>query len=551
MTVTLDAPVQETRKTDFMTVAELPAVNARRLGIYLVFVLAVMTVVAIHGSHYSVLNYRDDEIRNVYAGTIMSPVEVVHWISIDIHPPLWILSTTTWVSWFGTAEPVARWLSSLYVFIGMALLFRLMLDRFDWQVGAFAVILYGTNALFMFFGPEVRPYAMLTMFVAGSHLMFLRWLRKPSFNYALLYVIFGVASLYTHFFSVFVIAGQFVAFIILTRWDRGLYLRAFGLFAAIGLSFLGWILPFLHVVLVVRSGGIDYGIRELFPDPEQVYRLLQVRPTMIATLLLAVGILVPVRYVLRQRDDLVKRSPRLRFKLGVTNKWYFIIVALTIGLVGLWVDLNVTVVLTLRNLLTMLVAAMVILALGVRAFPWQARLVILAFVVYIGASDYYPYFIRDPLRETYAFIEDSDPPYTEHEPIIMSIDRGWPRYFAFWYYYEMQMPGRVDQFDMFFLSRGKPWAGLPEVPVNVIVDASPENLVRFRELISDADRVWWLATAQRPDHTQTYLEVLQREFELHRREDIKSLQHRVDSVFLEFRRRGVDFSSEVSASNDQ
>lgn len=192
------------------------------LAVSLAFALLVIAIAALHSHHFSGANYRDDEIRTVHAGMMMSPVEVMRWMSADIHPPLWRVAATSWVALFGPDEPVTRFSSTLFAVLALALIYRLGADVFDAQTGLIAALILGCHTLFMFYGHELRPYGLLMVCVIGLHLTFLRWLKRPSFKIALLYVICGAGALYTHFFALYVIAAQGVALVAVTRW-KGAY----------------------------------------------------------------------------------------------------------------------------------------------------------------------------------------------------------------------------------------------------------------------------------------------------------------------------------------
>src|SRR5688572_12487984 len=95
-----------------------------RFVAWAIFALIALGILALQVMHFSGRNYRDDEIRTVHAGMTMSVPEVVQWMSFDIHPPLWRVSGTEWVSAFGPAETISRFESALYSLLSLAFLYR-------------------------------------------------------------------------------------------------------------------------------------------------------------------------------------------------------------------------------------------------------------------------------------------------------------------------------------------------------------------------------------------------------------------------------------------
>ena len=75
-----------------------------------------------------------------------------------------------------------------------------------------------------------------------------------------------------------------------------------------------------------------------------------------------------------------------------------------------------------------------------------------------------------------------------------------------------KMLGRITQADMFYLSRGEPDINLPELPLNHIVDDSPESLGHFRALIEEAEQVWWISSEDAPPYVDTYRRALEQDF---------------------------------------
>lgn len=469
----------------------------QRAAAMLAFVVLALGVVALQNYHFADRrNYRDDEIRTVHAGLTMTPSEVVQWMSIDIHPPLWRVSAAVWVSLFGPDEGVTRFQSSLYVLVGLAFFYRLLADLFGRRTALLTTFLLGTHALFVFYTHELRPYAALLMWVLALHFFFLRWLRRPGFAYAALYVLSCAGALYTHFFALYAIAGQVAAFLLLVRWNPGLYLRAFGLWLAAGLSFLGWLPSFLHSYLVSQPGGIGYGIPLDDPgSPGLIYDSLQLRPYSIGALLTGVGLVWPLR--LRRADA--------HFRVAGWGKWYFIIGAVVAFVLVLLTEAYVTNVLTQRNLIILLPAITLTAALGLRALPWQASLLVLPLILNPALRDFVNYQSNEPYREVLAFVRDT---YEDHDPVVISVDRGTGAYFTFAYTLMDRLPGRIDQRDMLYLTLGGPDINLPDPPLHHVTDASPGALALFASLTDGEDQLFWISSTDEAPYVQTYRDAL-------------------------------------------
>jgi uncharacterized membrane protein len=477
-----------------------------RFAARIAFALIALGIMALQGLHFAGRNYRDDEIRTVHAGMTMSVPEVVQWMSFDIHPPLWRVSGTIWLSAFGPAETISRFESTLYALLCLAFLYRLSTDTFGRRVALLAVFALGTHSLFLFYTHEFRPYAALVLWVIAMHWALLRWVRWPRFTYAVLYVLFCAAALYTHFFAVYALAAQVIAFLLAVRWERGRYVRVFALWILVAISFLGWLPSFLHSFLVAQPGGVEYSLPLSDPGTFGVlYNSLDLRPLALGNLLLGVGVLTPLRRLVRVRETGI-------FRFGAESiKVYLVAVIVVVLGVSILTDLTFTNVLTQRNLIIFVPPLALLAALGLRALPWQAALLAMLLLLNPAVTEFIDYQRNMPYRETLSAIE---PTYQDHSPVVISVDTGTGRYFTFAYYLLDFMPGRIGSGDFVDLSLGDPPINLPDPSLSHIVDDSPESLGRFRALIGEAEQVWWISSEDAPPYIDTYRRALEQDFRL-------------------------------------
>lgn len=466
--------------------------------------LLMVVALALQIYQFDGRNYRDDEIRTVHAGLTLSPSEVVQWMSADIHPPFWRVLAASWVSIFGPAESIVRFQTTLYAALALALLFRHAADLFDRRTALIAVFLLSTHAVFIFYAHEFRPYAALLMWVLGLHFYFVRWLRTRRYRYAVLYVLCSAAALYTHFFATYAIAGQVVAFLVLVPFERRRWLWAVGLWTAIVLAFSGWFPSFLHSFLVTKPGGIGYSVP--LDDPGTLglfYDTFQLRPYSLGALFMAVGLFIPLKMVLENKLPTSPNVP-FRFRNG-WRKWYWLIVSATVLVLALLTDEFVTNVVTQRNFIIILPMFIFIASLGLRALPWQVTVLALPLLLNPAVRDFVDFQSNQPYQEVRDFIAES---HDRGDPVVVSVDQGTGRYFAYDYYLVDTMPGRLENQDFFNLTSGLPPINLPDTNLSHIVDASPEALERFAALTSGADEVFWIWSSDEAPYVQTYRDAL-------------------------------------------
>ena len=251
------------------------------------FAILVLVNTILHTQVYAQRNYREDEINSVHAALIKTPPEIVQWMAGDVHPPGWRLFADFWVDHFGMTEPVTRWSSQLINLLTFALVFQLSRQLIDRRAAFYAVAIlgvYGFAANGMY---EFRPYAMLVALTTGLHLVFYRWLIKPKPALMIVYVLLGMAAVYTHFYAFFVFSAHAFFLLLFRRFQRKVYLNTVLMWVFIALSFSAWIVPLLGVILGPFSGGYyeDY--------LGEIYGHLHFRPEVIFGFLGLLSFLAP------------------------------------------------------------------------------------------------------------------------------------------------------------------------------------------------------------------------------------------------------------------
>jgi hypothetical protein len=487
--------------------------RAGRLGTGPVTLLAavlLVAMVALHTANFSGRDFREDEIYTVHAAQIMNTSEVVQWIGTGgVHPAGWRVIAVWWVQLFGEAgktEPVARYFSTLVTLLALALVWRLGADLFGWPAGAYAVFVLGTLPFAQFFMGEFRPYSALVLVTAGLTLTLLRWVRRPDFAHALGFVGMGVVALQTHYFAGYVLAGLALAFVLLVRWEWGLYLRAFGLFAAIAISFTAWLLPLAHRFLA-GAGGVPYAL----PSDRLFFRGLHdqmmLEPVAIGRLLLFVGglaILGAGIAGLRGREA----GPAGRFRFGAGGAALTVLIVPAVALALAFVaNRFATGSATPRNLIILVPYLALIAAVGLQRLPWQARLAAIVLLTYPALTEFRTYRPNAPYRALVAFMA---PAYQPGDRLVAHVmdNRASTQVLA--YYLADRLPGGLDRARVMHI--GGSSHRYPFDPIaRQVFTSDAATLAEFARFLDGAERVW-LIMYNRTGLLDPFLEVLGRDF---------------------------------------
>jgi 4-amino-4-deoxy-L-arabinose transferase-like glycosyltransferase len=129
----------------------------------------------------------------------------------DIHPPLYYYLLHFWVRLWGNSEIALRSLSALAGTMLVWATFVLGREWFNLRVAYIAAFLAAISPFQVYYSQEARMYILVALWSALAVLFAVRWIRSwtavgdgprgHTTLYALLYVCFTTAALYTHYFA--------------------------------------------------------------------------------------------------------------------------------------------------------------------------------------------------------------------------------------------------------------------------------------------------------------------------------------------------------------
>ncbi len=160
----------------------------------------------------AVLRIYDIETKNpwfdeIYSWKIScgSIPQIVSETAGDIHPPFFYIVLKFWNFIFGDTLFSMRMLSVVLGLLAMYSLFEL--SRFILKEDLpvfFVLLLYAISPLNVFYSQEVRMLNLNLFLSLTAIYCMLKYLSRPHANYGILYCLFSVLSMYTHYFGLFV-----------------------------------------------------------------------------------------------------------------------------------------------------------------------------------------------------------------------------------------------------------------------------------------------------------------------------------------------------------
>jgi len=144
--------------------------------------------------------------------------------TIEPHPPLYYATLHLWTSLLGQGEFAARFLSVLVSILMIPMIYRLGSALCGVKVGWLAALIGTINPFLIWHAQDVRMYSMLACLGLGSVLLFFgslfslaleRGSKSDEKSLWVGYVILTAGAIYVHYFSLFILAIENLAFLCL------------------------------------------------------------------------------------------------------------------------------------------------------------------------------------------------------------------------------------------------------------------------------------------------------------------------------------------------
>jgi len=147
--------------------------------------------------------------------------EIVIETSGDIHPPFYYIVLKFWINIFSDSIVSMRMLSVLMSILSMYFIYKISILILKNENHAFVVlILFALSPLNLLYSQEVRMLSLNLFLCLGSVYFFLTFLNKEKLLTGILFVLFTVLSLYTHYFSLLILFTELIILLIYFRKSK-------------------------------------------------------------------------------------------------------------------------------------------------------------------------------------------------------------------------------------------------------------------------------------------------------------------------------------------
>lgn len=174
--------------------------------------------------------------------------EIIVRTSNDIHPPLYYFVLKIWNFVCGDSVASMRLLSALFTSSAVFFIYPISKRLMDPTHAFLVVILYAVSPLNLYYSQEVRMAAMNLFLNITSVYFLLKLTDKPhdyhkifKEKYAIPFILFTVAALYTHYFSFFILAAELLYILYVNRKNPKQYIAYLYITAVMLIIYSIWI----------------------------------------------------------------------------------------------------------------------------------------------------------------------------------------------------------------------------------------------------------------------------------------------------------------------
>jgi uncharacterized membrane protein len=261
-------------------------------------------------------------LKTVYDAHPVFQIMLIRAIS-DTHPPLFFILNYYYSKYFGYELSTVRTPAALYWILAAGVLpFILIAQRFADKTVIFSLFFIALSPFYLFLSNYARPYTLLILLNLLSSFS-VYWLARNGLTRkaAVPYVLLCIASLYTHYYAIFVVASQAI-FLVYENWRQGIVRenlrKLLWIYLAIGIAFAPWVLVILFQMKsrypgIESAGSLRFLRVRAFIELISFFSPAYSRSTVSSPLNLAVSFLqlllvvCGVRHLWQSKDDMASR----------------------------------------------------------------------------------------------------------------------------------------------------------------------------------------------------------------------------------------------------
>ena len=334
----------------------------------------------------------------------LSPVQILDNAALSVHPPGYYLLLHFWLP-LGQSETAIRSLSALFSLGAIPLVYGLGRRLFGPSVAALAALGMALFPFQVYFAQEARMYGLLIFLAAALMWIFFEFVSsKGGWLSWIGYTLLATLGLYVHYFTVFLLLGLHLWFVLDLRRNRGVVLRLLLADGVILLLFLPQIGRALTLTKMYLGGLAWQSSPGILSPVTTIYYLLFAHRTPVW--LVPIGLfLVLAILVLTLWESCSRENPELHLERAL---WFCLLIPIIVVMIISWL---IRPIYLERSFAFTTPALVLLLARGAIAAPRQSptryliALLTVPIVITLAAHVITPDPAKPPIREAIRVLE--------------------------------------------------------------------------------------------------------------------------------------------------
>ncbi|GAH96422.1 unnamed protein product, partial [marine sediment metagenome] len=183
--------------------------------------------------------------------------EMIHRISLDVHPPFYYIVLRGWNFFFGNSLFSLRSFSVFFGVLAILSVYLLVKEAFkNKKLALLSSVLLAFNSFQIQYAMEARMYSLALFVIILSSYLLIKSLKSQKLIWWFLYALAIIAGIYTHYFFFFLVGAQGIFFLywiiknsqfnFLESLRNKNFKLGLGAYLVVAFSYLPWLRIFLN-----------------------------------------------------------------------------------------------------------------------------------------------------------------------------------------------------------------------------------------------------------------------------------------------------------------
>ena len=195
--------------------------------------------------------------------------QIWEWFKTNSHSPLYFIILYFWIDVGGTSEFSTRFLSLIFGFCSIIMIYKVGKLIFNKGVGFISALLLASSEFHIHYSQEVRMYSLMTLLTLFSFYFFIKLLKERNQIDLIGYTLSSSLLIYTHVFGLFIIMAQNIYIVTIFILSKKTYILNIQRWTLLQIILIVIYAPYIEILLanIIYTKAAALGFQNL-PYPQ-------------------------------------------------------------------------------------------------------------------------------------------------------------------------------------------------------------------------------------------------------------------------------------------